>query len=141
MTHRFLAHTADIRVGIDAPSLRRLVEELVDVLRVLTAGDRAVQLRAAREIAIQAPDPPELLLALARQALDAFQLDGFVPARVELDTLTESPGSLALRGRLLGEPFDPARHETQPEIKALTRHGLIAEQGPDGWRAELLFDV
>ena len=141
MTHRFLAHTADIRVGIDAPSLRRVVEELVDVLRVLTAGDRTVQPRVAREIAIQAPDPPELLLALARQALDAFQLDGFVPARVELDTITEPPGSLTLRGRLVGEPFDPARHETQPEIKALTRHGLLAERGPNGWRAELLFDV
>lgn len=141
MTHRFLAHTADVRVGIDAPSLRRLLEELVDVLRVLTAGDRAVQPRAAREIAIQAPDPPELLLALAREALDAFELDGLVPARIELDTLTEAPGSLTLRGRLVGEPFDPARHETQPEIKALTRHGLVAERVPEGWRAELLFDV
>ncbi len=141
MTHRFLAHTADIRVGIEAPSLRGLLEELVDVLRHLTAGEGPVQLRATREIALQAPDPPELLLAFAREVLDAFQLDGFVPARVELDTLTQPPGTLVLRGRLVGERFDPSRHETQPEIKALTRHGLLAEPTADGWRAELLFDV
>lgn len=141
MTHRFLAHTADIRVGIEAPTLRGLLEELVDVLRQLTAGDRPVQPRTAREIALEAPDPPELLLSLAREALDAFQLDGFVPARVEIDRLTQPPGPLVLRGRLTGEPFDPARHETQPEIKALTRHGLLAEPGAHGWRAELLFDV
>lgn len=141
MTHRFLAHTADIRVGIEAPTLRGLLEELVDVLRHLTAGDGPVRPRTVREIALQAPDPPELLLSFAREALDAFQLDGFVPARVELDTLTPPPGPFVLRGRLVGEPFDPARHETQPEIKALTRHGLLAEQSGDGWRAELLFDV
>jgi SHS2 domain-containing protein len=141
MTHRFLPHTADILVGIEASTLRGLLEELVEVVRQLTAGDGPVQPRAAREISLQAPDPPELLLDLAREALDAFQLDGFVPARVELDTLTQPPAPLVLRGRLWGEPFDPSRHETQPEIKALTRHGLLAQQGPDGWRAELLFDV
>lgn len=141
MTHRFLAHTADIRVEIEGPTLRGLLEDLVDVLRLLTAGDRPVQLRTAREISLEASDPPEMLLAFAREVLDAFQLDGFVPARVELDTLSQPPGPLALRGRLVGEPFDPARHETQPEVKALTRHGLLAERSGDGWRAELLFDV
>jgi SHS2 domain-containing protein len=141
MTHRFLAHTADIRVAIEAATLRALLEELVDVLRQLTAGDRRVEPRRAREIALQAPDAAELLLVFSRETLDAFQLDGFVPARVEIDTLTQPPGPLALRGRLLGEPFDPARHETQPEIKALTRHGLAAEPTAAGWRAELLFDV
>lgn len=141
MTHRFLAHTADIRVEIDAATFRALLEELVNVLRQLTAGDRRVEPRRAREVVLQAPDAAELLLEFSRETLDAFQLDGFVPARVEIDTLTQPPGPLALRGRLLGEPFDPARHETQPEIKALTRHRLLVEPTAGGWRAELLFDV
>ena len=141
MTHRFLAHTADVRVAIEAATLRGLFEELTEVLRDLTVGAGPVQLRTAREIALEAPDAAALLLAFSREVLDAFQLDGFVPARVELDTLAEPPGPLALRGRLVGEPFDPARHETQPEIKALTRHGLVAERTAAGWHAELLFDV
>ncbi len=128
-------------MGLEAPTLRGLVEELVQVLRQLTAGDRPVQPRTARVIALHAPDAPELLLAFSREVLDAFQLDAFVPARVELDTLTLPPGPLVLRGRLVGERFDPSRHETQPEIKALTRHGLVAEPTAAGWRAELLFDV
>ena len=141
MTYRFVPHTADIRASIEAPSLRRLLEELVQVLRELTVGDREVRPRTGRVIAVQAPDPPELLLALSREVLDAFQLDGFVPSRLEIDALTEPPDTPSLKGRVMGEPFDPARHETQPEIKALTRHGLLAEPTPDGWRAQLLFDV
>lgn len=141
MTYRFVPHTADIRATIEAPTLRALLEDLVQVLRELTAGDRPVEPRAARVIAVQAPDPPELLLALSREILDAFQLDGFVPARLEIDALTQPPEAPSLRGRVMGERFDPARHETQPEIKAVTRHGLVAEPAPRGWRAELLFDV
>lgn len=141
MTFRFLPHTADIRVCIEAPTFRALLEDLVQVLRQLTAGDRPVQPRAARVIAIEAPDPPELLLALSREVLDAFQLDAFVPARLELDVLTQPPAPPSLRGRVMGERFDPTRHEVQPEIKAVTRHGLAAEPTPQGWRAELLFDV
>jgi len=141
VTYRFVPHTADIRASIEAPTFRRLLEDLVQVLRELVAGDRPVQPHTARVIAVQAPDPPELLLALSREILDAFQLDGFVPARLEIDTLTQPPEPPSLRGRVLGEQFDPARHETQPEIKAVTRHGLVAEPTTEGWRAELLFDV
>lgn len=141
MTYRFLPHTADIRVCVEAPTFRGVLEDLVQVLRHLTAGDGPVQPRAAREIALQAPDPPELLLALSREVLDAFELDAFVPARLELDVLTQPPAPPGLRGRVTGERFDPARHEAQPEIKAVTRHGLVAEPTPQGWRAELLFDV
>lgn len=136
-----MPHTADIRASIEAPTFRGLLEDLVQVLRELTAGDRPVQPRTGRLISLQAPDPPELLLALSREILDAFQLDGFVPARLEIDLLTQPPDAPSMRGRVMGEPFDPARHETQPEVKAVTRHGLAAEPTPQGWHAELLFDV
>lgn len=141
MTYRFVPHTADIRASIEAPTLRGLLEDLVQVLRELVAGDRPVQSRSSCVIAVQAPDPPELLLALSREILDGFQLNGFVPARLEIDTLTEPPAAPSLKGRVIGEPFDPVRHETQPEVKAVTRHGLMAEATATGWRAELLFDV
>lgn len=141
MTYRFVPHTADIRVSIEAPTFRGLLEDLVQVLRELVAGDGPVKPTTGRLIAVQAPDPPELLLALSREVLDAFQLDGFVPARLEIDTLAPSPLPPSVRGRLVGEPFDPARHETQPEIKAVTRHGLVAKRAAGGWQAELLFDV
>jgi SHS2 domain-containing protein len=141
MTYRFVPHTADIRVSITAPTFRALLEDLTQVLRQLTAGEGPVHARSSREISVQADDAPELVLAVSREILDAFQLDAFVPSRIEIDHLVQPPQPPSVRGRLTGERFDPARHQTQPEIKALTRHGLVAAPADEGWRAELLFDV
>lgn len=113
------------------------------VLRELCVGPGAVVApRSARAIVANASDPADLLLQFAREVLATFALEALVPARFELDDLRLPPAaSVALSGRLLGEPFDPSRHQTQPEIKAVTRHGLRACQNAQGWHAELLFDV
>ena len=40
-----------------------------------------------------------------------------------------------------GEPMDPARHEMDHEVKAITYHGLRVEQTADGWVAEVIVDI
>jgi SHS2 domain-containing protein len=97
--------------------------------------------RSARAIAATGSDPADLLLQFAREVLAGFALDALVPARFELDALHLPPAAPALSGRLLGERFDPSRHATQPEVKAVTRHGLRVDRSAQGWHAELLFDV
>jgi SHS2 domain-containing protein len=101
----------------------------------------AVAPRSARAIAVTGSDPADLLLRFAREVLAAFALQALVPARFELDDLHLPPAAPALAGHLLGEPFDPSRHAPQPEVKAVTRHGLRVGQNAQGWHAELLFDV
>jgi SHS2 domain-containing protein len=141
VTYYYLPHTADLRVAFEAPTFAALLEDVVRVIREQTAGDRSVEARAGRGLALEAPDLAELFFSFAREALAAFQVDRFVPAGFELHALALPPARPSVAGRLWGEPFDPARHEVQPEIKAVTRHGLKLEEGPGAWRAELLFDV
>jgi SHS2 domain-containing protein len=40
-----------------------------------------------------------------------------------------------------GEAFAADRHAIYTEIKAVTFHGLHLEQGPAGWRAQVIFDL
>ncbi len=141
MTYRYLPHTADLRVALEAPTFAALLSDVVAVLRELTAGDRPVAERVARELAIEADGPAGLLFGFTREVLGAFQLDRLVPSRAEIKTLRLPPEGSALRATLHGEPFDAARHEAQPEIKAVTRHGLVVDGTSGTWRAELLFDV
>ncbi len=137
VTHRFLPHTADIRVAFEAESLDALLAEGLVVLRGLVAGESVVEPRERRAIAVSATDPADLFLAFLRELLYLYATDGFLPAEYEFASVTET----SARGTLLGETFDAERHEQQPEVKAVTRHGLVVDRVGDGWRAEVVFDV
>ena len=50
-------------------------------------------------------------------------------------------GEDGLEGAAWGEPMDPARHELNHEVKAITYHGLKVEQTADGWLAEVIVDI
>lgn len=129
-------------VEIDAPTFAALFEEATVVARRLLAGESPVAGSVARTVSVAAADLEELLFEYVRELLYQFAADGFVPARLELDELNVTrAGPAALAGTVFGERFDPARHETQPEVKAVTRHGLQVVDTPDGFRTEILFDV
>ena len=50
-------------------------------------------------------------------------------------------GDDGLEGEAWGEPMDPARHEPNHEVKAITYHGLKVEKTADGWLAEVIVDI
>lgn len=137
MAHRFLPHTADIRVAFEAESLDALLAEGLVVLRGLVAGESVVEPRERRAISVGATDPADLFLAFLRELLYLYATDGFLPAGFEFASVTET----SVEGTLLGETSDPQRHAHQPEVKAVTRHGLVVERVGDGWKGEVVFDV
>lgn len=137
MAYRFLPHTADARVAIEAATFGELLADCVAVVRELAAGDSPVAAREQRAISVAADHPQETLMLFVRQLLEGFALDAFIP--VAFDPAQVDPR--AARGILSGERFDPRRHAAQPEVKALTRHGLEVRETAQGWNAELLFDL
>jgi SHS2 domain-containing protein len=50
-------------------------------------------------------------------------------------------GNRRLRAICRGEPADWTRHLPDNELKAVTYHGLRVEQMPNGWQAEVIFDI
>jgi SHS2 domain-containing protein len=42
---------------------------------------------------------------------------------------------------VLGERFDPARHQQGIEVKGVTYHRFHVARTPEGWEAEIIFDV
>lgn len=137
MTYRFLPHTADIRVAFHAADLAGLLQDAVEVSRKLFVGESAVEDRERRQVAIDGGGAEELLLAFLRELLFAYETAGFLPCALTVRSL--SPGRL--RGELGGERLDPARHEAEPEVKAVTRHEFAVRETERGWEAEVLFDV
>lgn len=137
MTYRYLPHTADIKVAIEAPSLEALFHDGVTLTRQLLVGASPVESGEQHPVRLEIPDRQELLLAFLRDLLYRYETSGFLPAGLVITRLDTD----CLEGQLLGEPFDGTRHAPEPEVKAVTRHGLVVRETDNGWYAEVVFDV
>jgi SHS2 domain-containing protein len=137
VTYRYLPHTADIMVAIDAPSFEALFHDGVRLTRQLLVGTSPVESGERHPVRLEMPGSEELLLAFFRDLLYRYETSGFVPAGLVITQLTTD----CLEGQLLGEPFDATRHAPEPEVKAVTRHGLVVRETDRGWYAEVVFDV
>ncbi len=137
MTHRFLPHTADVLVELEAATLGELLEEATEVTRGLLVGSTPVTSTHGTVVRLTATGADELLHHYVRELLAEFQLHGFVPARLEVREVSPT----RLNGLVYGEHFDEKKHETQPEVKAVTRHELRVEQTASGWWATMVLDL
>lgn len=130
--HRLLAHTADLRAELVAPDFAALCDEAVLLVRELLVGTSPVAPRQQRCIPLLGDDDAERFFRFVRELLYLADADGFLPAAC---TLGEREVTVA------GEPFDPARHVAERQVKALTRHQYVFEPAAGGLRAELIFDL
>lgn len=141
MRHRFLSHTADLRLEVTAPSLEELfAEALVGFTEAMTEVG-TVEERDRWEVEAEADDLPGLLVAWLDELLFRFDARGLLPRRAAV-RIAEEGGSFRLGATVFGEPYDPERHEIKVLLKAITYHGLAVEQtAAREWRAEVIIDI
>jgi SHS2 domain-containing protein len=73
---------------------------------------------------------------LLTELLQTFAADGYIWS----GAVVEERGQ-TLHVILRGEAFDPNRHISRGEIKAVTYHQLTVENDGKKWRARIIFDV
>ncbi len=84
-----------------------------------------------------ARDPVGLVVAFLSELLLAQAEDGFLARQISARTFGSPPTSV--EAVVLGEPFDPARHTSRTEVKAITLHALRFE--PERGRARVIVDI
>jgi SHS2 domain-containing protein len=131
MGYRLLPHTADLRAVLEAPDRAGLYQAAVDLVREVVAGDSPVGGAEERAIEVDAVDEQERLFRFVRELVYLYDTEGFLAREIaEADPL-----------RVRGERFDPERHHSERQLKAVTRHGLRLERDGGGLRAEMVFDL
>jgi SHS2 domain-containing protein len=129
---RWVAHTAELELEIEAPSQARVFEAAVEALSEL-ADDRAGP-PATHELELEADDEPALLLVeWLSELVYLGEVERFVPERVAELELRDG----RLRARVEGHRGQPAHL-----VKGVTLHRLEL-RGDDtvGWRARVVLDV
>jgi SHS2 domain-containing protein len=130
-------HTADLGIRVCADELSGLFEEAGRALfSVLLTNPDAVRPQERIELEIETSDQADLLHDWLAELLYRFEAERFVAVRFDVE-LAEA----GLRAVVHGEQLDPARHEPDTEVKAVTYHGLKIEPDGPGWLAEVILDI
>lgn len=136
---RHLDHTADVGVEIRAPSLDELLLGGVEGMTELILGEARPGEEETREVEAEGADPALLLRNLLRELLYLHEAEGFAVASASIRVERDEDGTLRalLEARGGKDPAPPDR-----ELKGVTLHGLVAEEGEDGrWFGRVIFDV
>jgi SHS2 domain-containing protein len=128
--YRWVDHTAEVELEIEAPDERQVLEEamraLAELLGIEGSGD------TARTVSVEASDRPALLAGWIEELAFLAESEGFVATHVR--ELALGPRELrATVAGLLGEP--------PPMVKAVTYHRLAFEPSADGYVARVVLDV
>jgi SHS2 domain-containing protein len=135
--HRWVDHTAELELEIEAASERGVFEEALAALGGLLAeragGEKETDAGADRhEVSASAPDRATLLAEWLSELAYLAESEGFVPTR-------------AVRLELVGNALDATvvgRRASPPHlVKGVTYHRLGIWEEDETWRARVIFDV
>ncbi len=135
--HEQIEHTADQGVRIWGPTPEDVFREGARAFfRLMVDTSRAEPVEIV-DFPIEGNDWADLLRNYLAELLYIFCADALVFCKFEFSELTET----GLRATCSGEPYDPAKHPLETEIKAVTYHQLKMEQTDAGWEATVIFDL
>jgi SHS2 domain-containing protein len=128
--YRFVSHTGEVEVELEAPTEAGVFTEAVHALADLVDGGRGEA--TTRELHIDAADRITLLAEWLSEFVFLAETEGFVPERVNELGLADRSLYAAVAGRTT-EP----RHL----VKGVTHHDLALEERDGGWFARVVLDV
>ena len=132
-----LEHTADVGVLTRGRTLAEAFAHAAEGMFSIMVDLDGVREVEQRSISVAGRDWPGLLVAWLSELLYYSDVDGLLFKRFEVEDLRP----YTLRAVAHGEQIDRQRHELGAGVKAITRHMLEVEEGPEGWRVQVLLDI
>ena len=129
--------TADVGIWATGRDSAALLEALGLGLFALMTDLRKVRPKEERAVSASGGDPSELVVAFLTELLVLQQTDGFLAREIRARAVGDPP--TALVASVTGERFDPDRHTSRTEVKAVTFHDLVFD--PARGRARVIVDI
>ena len=130
-------HTADLGIRVRGADLKELLEEGARALFSVLVVDLGTVRPVDRvDFRVDGTDPEDLFLDWLDELLYRFETEHILLARFDVQ-----PDGRGMAATAWGETYDPARHELDHEVKAITYHQLQVERDADGWTAQVIVDI
>ena len=130
MTYRWVDHTAELELHVDAPTPELVLQHALRAFAEL-AGPATGEARV-HEVELEAPDLAALLAQWLEELVFLAETEGLVPEEADIVLRNTSGLRATVRGRS-GEP--------RPLVKAVTYHRLELKHEGGSWWARVVLDV
>jgi SHS2 domain-containing protein len=127
--YRFVDHTSELEIEIEAESAEHALEEALRAFAELVGPAQGEELE--RRVVVEATDLSALLAAWLEELVFLAETEGLVPESADL-ALSGFELSGLVRGR---------RGEPRPLVKAVTLHRLRLRREDGVWRGRVVVDV
>jgi SHS2 domain-containing protein len=135
--YKLFDHTADLGVEAYGKTANELFANaafaVFDILTDLSHVTPTVE----KNIVVDGDGWEDLLVNYLREILYLYNGEGLLLK--EFSVLDIDPRHL--EGKAAGEPFDPAKHKINTEIKAVTYHQATVKKTAKEWQGRVILDV
>jgi SHS2 domain-containing protein len=131
--YRWVDHTAEVELEIEAPGEREVLDDALRALaELMGVAFGQADASEVRSVAVEAADRPALLATWIEELAFLAESEGFVATRLLELELGEREAHATVAGVLDLPP---------PLVKAVTYHRLAFEPSGDGYVARVILDV
>lgn len=135
--YELFGHTADLGLRARAASVEELLAEAAKALFAAIVADlHSIEPREQRSFTIAGRELDYLLFDWLSELLYAFDSEHWLFCQFNVKQTDQGLEAVAH-----GEPMDPARHQLEHEVKAITYHGLRVVKENGQWLAEVIVDI
>ena len=128
MLRKNFEHTADIGIEIESPTLSEAFEEVSLSFSEIITGGSLPEVLTTKEVFLESDNLDSLLVDFLSYLIVLFDTDDFIVGSAKLKISKKS--SFQLAGNLVGEIYNQDKHGYGVEIKAISYHQLLVQEGP-----------
>ena len=121
-------HTADIGIEIESPTLSEAFQEVSLSFSEIITGGSLPEVLTSKEVFLESDNLDSLLVDFLSYLIVLFDTDEFIAGSAKLEISKKN--SFQLDGKLVGETYNQGKHGYGVEIKAISYHQLLVQDGP-----------
>ena len=121
-------HTADIGIEIESPTLLDAFQEVSLSFSEIITGGSLPEVLTSKEVFLESDNLDSLLVDFLSYLIVLFDTDDFIAGSAKLEISKKNTFQLA--GKLVGENYNQDKHGYGVEIKAISYHQLLVQEGP-----------
>lgn len=132
-----LEHPSDLGIEANGSSMQNIFRNAAQGLMSIITDESKIDLLQERKVVIKSIDRENLMVRWLTEVLYLYDAEKYFTGDVNFDILCDT----SLKATLLGESYNPAKHELKLDVKAITYHQLKIEERNGSWLARVYIDI